>query len=115
MDGVDPGLALTVYRVLQEGLTNVIKHAGPDAAVEVLLRIDESSLNLEIADTGRGPAPDGARPGHGLMGMRERVAVLNGRLRAGPRPGGGYRLCASIPLEPTHGPARPPAGYDTIP
>ncbi|MBN1171718.1 MAG: sensor histidine kinase [Micromonosporaceae bacterium] len=102
LEGIGPGLALTVYRIIQEGLTNVIKHGGPAATVDVRLTVDRM-LDLEIADTGRGPRPDGAQPGHGLLGMRERVALFGGSLRVGPRPGGGYRLRASLPLDHAQG------------
>ena len=95
---VDPGLALTVYRIVQEALTNVIKHAGA-ATAEVRLALSNGELRLEVSDTGRGPRLDGGRPGHGLLGMHERVAIFGGTLRVGPRPGGGYRLRAVIPVE----------------
>ncbi|MBT8226012.1 MAG: sensor histidine kinase [Dactylosporangium sp.] len=109
VDAVDPGTALTVYRIVQEALTNVIKHAGPSATVDVRLNIDDDVLDLEISDTGRGPRPDGARHGHGVLGMSERVALFGGRLRVGPRPGGGYRLHARIPLEHVGRPPPPTA------
>lgn len=97
-DGLDPGVALTVYRVVQEALTNAIKHAGR-ATAEVRLRFGVYWLTVEVADTGRGPAPGREAVGHGLLGMRERVALFGGTLRTGPRPGGGYRVYARIPVE----------------
>jgi signal transduction histidine kinase len=96
---LDPGVALTVYRVVQEALTNVLKHAGPTTA-QVRIAGRGSSLQLEIFDTGHGPPPGGsAGVGHGLVSMRERVHLLGGTLRAGPRPGGGFRVYATIPTE----------------
>jgi signal transduction histidine kinase len=103
---LDPGVSLTAYRIVQEALTNTLKHAGP-ARAEVRLRFESCLLTIEVFDTGRGPrastampgGPAGATPyGHGLVGMRERVAVYGGGLRTGPRPGGGFRVLATIPL-----------------
>jgi signal transduction histidine kinase len=102
---MDPGVALTVYRIVQEALTNVLKHGGAQATAEVRLDVGSRWLALEVFDTGRGPArgSDGAI-GHGLAGMRERVALYGGTLRTGPRPGGGYRVYARIPVkEDVHG------------
>ncbi|HYN93586.1 MAG TPA: sensor histidine kinase [Pilimelia sp.] len=95
---LDPGVSLTVYRIVQEALTNALKHAGP-ATVEVRLRFGVYWLTVEVCDTGRGPAPGGGAIGHGLVGMRERVALYRGTLRTGPRPGGGFRVYARIPVE----------------
>jgi signal transduction histidine kinase len=85
---------------VQESLTNVRKHGGPAARAQVILRYCEDALVLTITDDGRGAAAltDGA--GHGLIGMRERVAVYGGSLEAGPRPGGGYQVTARLPLIP---------------
>jgi signal transduction histidine kinase len=103
---LDPGVALTVYRIVQEALTNVLKHGGADARAEVRLDVGRHWLTLEVFDTGRGPVstppPDGG-VGHGLLGMRERVALFGGTLRTGPRPGGGFRVYARIPLEDPFG------------
>jgi signal transduction histidine kinase len=96
--GLDPGIALTIFRIVQEALTNALKHAGP-ATAEVRLRFATHALSVEVTDTGRGPRPTGGAPGHGLVGMRERVALYGGVLRTGPRPGGGYRVHAKIPAE----------------
>lgn len=96
--GLDPGVALTVYRIVQEALTNAIKHAGP-ATAEVRLRFGVFWLTVEVSDDGRGPAPERDGFGHGLVGMRERVTLYGGTLRTGPRPGGGYRVYAKIPVE----------------
>jgi len=92
---IDPGIALTLYRIVQEALTNTLKHAG-DAVAKVHLAFADGHLTLDISDTGRGPRPDN-RLGHGLLGMRERVALYGGTLRTGPRAGGGFRVSARIP------------------
>lgn len=93
------GAALTAYRIVQESLTNTRKHAGPVASASVVLRYSTNALVLAISDDGRGgAAPDGA--GHGLTGMRERVAVYGGSVVAGPRPGGGFEVVATLPLTP---------------
>lgn len=100
-DAVPHGVELSVYRVVQEGLTNVIKHAGSaHATVTVRCRPDE--VEVEVVDDGRGAAvaPNGSG-GHGLVGMRERAALWGGTLDAGPRPGGGYRVRARLPYGDT--------------
>jgi signal transduction histidine kinase len=90
------GLDLCAYRVVQEGLTNALKHAGRSHA-DVLLRYSPAALAVEIRDDGSGePQLDGA--GQGLIGMRERVALYGGELHAGPRDGGGFEVRASLPL-----------------
>lgn len=95
---LDPGVALAVYRIVQEALTNTLKHAGA-ATAQVRLEFGDRWLVLEVTDTGRGPALGARRIGHGLVGMRERVALYGGTLRTGPRPGGGFRVYAKIPIE----------------
>lgn len=98
---LDPGIALTVYRIVQEGLTNTLKHAGP-ARAGVRITYGHETLELEVADTGVGPRATTTtigRVGHGLVGMRERVALYGGTLRTGPRPGGGFRVHAMIPVD----------------
>ncbi|MFD0971609.1 sensor histidine kinase [Plantactinospora endophytica] len=95
---LDPGVALTVFRIVQEALTNTLKHAGT-ATAQVRLSFGIYWLIVEVADTGRGPAPESGRLGHGLVGMRERMALYGGTLRTGPRPGGGYRVYAKMPME----------------
>jgi len=96
-----PGVDLSAYRIVQEALTNALKHAGP-ARARVVVRYCEDELELEIADDGSGTG-NGGGSGHGLIGMRERVSVYGGELQAGQRPGGGYALRARLPL----GSARP--------
>jgi signal transduction histidine kinase len=91
-----PGVDVALFRLTQEALTNVLKHAR-GARASVLLRYDESSVELHVRDDGRG-VDSGAGLGHGLIGMRERVALYGGTLSAGPRDGGGFAVDAVIPL-----------------
>ncbi|MGW2087704.1 sensor histidine kinase [Streptomyces sp. NPDC001880] len=102
------GVELTAYRIVQEALTNTRKHGGPDAGASVRLVYFDDGLGLLVEDDGRGAAhelyedggADGA--GHGMIGMRERVGMVGGTLDAGPRPGGGFRISALLPLKPDH-------------
>ncbi|MFI9051812.1 sensor histidine kinase [Streptomyces sp. NPDC053427] len=97
---------LTAYRIVQEALTNTRKHGGQDVGATVRLAYRDSDLDLLIEDDGRGAqhelyeegGADGL--GHGLIGMRERVGMVGGSLTAGPRPGGGFRISAVLPLKP---------------
>jgi signal transduction histidine kinase len=93
-----PGIDLSAYRIVQEGLTNALRHAGP-ARAEVVVRYGDRELELQVSDDGRGAATANGGAGHGLVGMRERVAVYGGRLDAGPRPEGGFAIAARLPLE----------------
>ena len=110
-----PGIDLAAYRIVQEALTNVMKHAGP---VRTTVRIQYRPRDLLITVSDDGPPPNsvpaaaapgvgervGPGPGgRGLIGLRERIAVYGGELNAGPRPGGGWRLTARIPLKPEAG------------
>jgi signal transduction histidine kinase len=89
-----PGLDQSVYRVIQEALTNVLKHAHA-ARAEVVIGYDRAELSVEVTDDGTGHPPGGGHgTGHGLIGMRERTAMYGGALVAGPLPGGGYRVSA---------------------
>jgi signal transduction histidine kinase len=92
-----PGVDLSAYRIVQEALTNVLKHAHASHA-EVLVGYHPGELELEVSDDGQGPT-DGLG-GHGLVGMRERVVLYGGALQAGRRDGGGYRLHARLRFEP---------------
>ncbi|HLT85433.1 MAG TPA: histidine kinase [Phototrophicaceae bacterium] len=93
-----PGLGLTVYRICQEALTNVLKHGGPSASATVLLQWAPQRIVVQVDDTGRGAAAASDGAGHGLLGMHERVTLFGGTLEAGAKPGGGYRVRADIPL-----------------
>lgn len=93
-----PGLDLTAYRVLQEALTNVLKHA-PTGRVDVTITYRDRSLDLSVVDDGGdGPDPAGPSGGHGLIGMRERVLVYGGTLHAAQRPEGGFSVAVMLPL-----------------
>jgi signal transduction histidine kinase len=107
IDGYHPSLPpavdVSAYRIVQEALTNVLRHAGP-ARAEVTVECTDSAVTIEVTDDGPGnPAPPAAKEegevggGQGLTGMRERVALFGGDLRAGPRPGGGFAVCARLP------------------
>ena len=93
-----PGLDLAAYRIVQESLTNAVKHAGP-AHARVLLRYAPERLDIEVRDDGRGPAHHPGDPGHGVVGMRERVALYGGTLDVGAADGGGFEVLACLPLE----------------
>ena len=93
-----PAVNVSAYRIVQEALTNVLKHAGP-ARAEVTVGCAGSAVTIEVTDDGPGsPVPLALTGGQGLAGMRERVAVFGGDLRAGPRPGGGFTVCARLPV-----------------
>jgi signal transduction histidine kinase len=95
------GVDLSAYRIVQEALTNVVKHAGP-ARAQVTIRYRDHDVTVEVIDDGRGAvtsASDGrVGTGHGLIGMRERVQAFGGDLEVGPRPGGGFRVAARLPV-----------------
>jgi signal transduction histidine kinase len=96
-----PGVDLSAYRIVQEALTNSLKHAG-GASAHVLVRYETDAVELEVVDDGPGPPPsdaNGAAAGHGLIGMRERVQLFGGELDAGSRAGGGFRVWARLPAE----------------
>jgi signal transduction histidine kinase len=90
-----PGVDLSAYRIVQEALTNALKHAGP-AHAWVTLRWSTHELELEIANDGE-TSPNGQGSGHGLAGLHERVAIYGGEFVSGPRPGGGYLVRARLP------------------
>jgi signal transduction histidine kinase len=93
---VPPGVDLSAYRIVQEALTNVIKHAG-EARARVRLGYTPDALTVSIADDGRTAAEVGAGTGHGLVGIHERVSVVGGEVTAGPRDGGGFEVSARLP------------------
>jgi signal transduction histidine kinase len=95
------GVDLSAYRIVQEALTNVLKHAGP-ASVTVAVRVAGGLVDVEVCDDGRGAGVHAGPPGgHGLVGMRERVALYGGTVQAGDRPGGGYRVHARLAVDGT--------------
>jgi signal transduction histidine kinase len=96
---------LFAYRIVQEALTNVLKHGGPGARAQVRLGVEQGAIIIEVLDDGQGghsePGAGGAEPGsggHGIVGMRERALLLGGSLDAGPRPDGGFRVAARLPI-----------------
>lgn len=94
---VPPGVDLSAYRIVQEALTNTLRHAGP-ATATVRLVYDDDALTVAVSDDGAGATDDSSgRRGHGLIGIRERVAVVGGEVEAGPLPGGGFGLTARLP------------------
>jgi signal transduction histidine kinase len=114
-----PGLELCAYRVVQESLTNVLKHAGPASAVVVLVEHGERVLTVEVTDDGGGVGSSGPGTGHGILGMRERAELYGGVLETGALPDGGFRVRLRVPVgelagAPVHaataGPARQAPG-----
>ncbi|GIG30200.1 hypothetical protein Cma02nite_28000 [Cellulomonas marina] len=101
-----PGVDAAAYRLVQEALTNVVKHAGPDAHVRVAVSVGGGAVELEVEDDGAGPpaseagAMGAAAGGHGLVGMAERVGLYGGRFESGPRAPHGFRVRAELPLAP---------------
>jgi signal transduction histidine kinase len=102
VDGVPaelpPGMQLTIFRIVQESLTNTLKHGGPGATAQVRLHYGDEAIEVTVTDDGRGAAARDDGLGHGLAGMRERAAVYGGSVRAGPRTGGGFEVVARLPL-----------------
>lgn len=112
-----PGVELTAYRIVQEALTNVRKHAGASARAMVCLVYAPGALVVEVVDDGCGAATSLSRTGlgQGLIGMRERVEIYGGELKAGPRPGGGFGVRASLPVAeqtPDTGTVLPPPAVE---
>jgi signal transduction histidine kinase len=108
-----PGTGATIYRIAQESLTNILKHGGPEVSATVLMQWTPQHVVLQVDDDGRGAAATSDGAGHGVLGMRERAAMLGGTLTAGPRAGGGYRVRAEIPVP--GGPASPQSEPPTTP
>ena len=96
---LSPSMDISAYRIVQEALTNVLRHA---AASRATVRIEHApaSLTIEVTDNGHGRAAGADGPGHGTAGMRERAAMYGGSVEAGPAPGGGWRLFAVLQREP---------------
>jgi signal transduction histidine kinase len=98
LNGLPPGVELSAYRIVQESLTNVRRHAGPVRKVEVTVQRDAAQLVVEVDDDGRGASAVQHSGGFGILGMRERVHAFGGELVAGPRHGGGWRVRAVFPM-----------------
>jgi signal transduction histidine kinase len=100
VDDLPAGVGLGIYRIVQEALTNSLKHAGPGTRAVVRVRRMGDRVELEVCDDGRQAVRPlvGVSGGNGLIGMRERALVFGGSLEAGPRPEGGWRVLASLPL-----------------
>ena len=94
---VPAGVELAAFRIVQESVTNALKHAGPGASAALRLAYSPAGVEIDFRDDGRGGPPTPG--GHGLIGMRERVALYGGTITAGPDPAGGWRVTASIPVE----------------
>lgn len=99
VDDLPKDVDLAAYRVVQESLTNAMKHAGPDATVDVDVLRTPAVLLVRVTDDGLGLAPDADGDGNGILGMAERVEVLGGSVHAGPRSRGGWEVVATIPVE----------------
>ncbi|MET9899730.1 sensor histidine kinase [Streptomyces sp. NPDC006446] len=113
LNTLDRGVQLAVYRIVQEALTNALKHGGHRTRVELTVSVEDTLLHIDVHDTGRGADTGGARPhddeGHGIPGMRERAALYNGTVVAGPAPGGGWTLRATLDVTPWAGTGLAPA------
>jgi signal transduction histidine kinase len=97
---VPAGIAVSVYRIVQEALTNCNRHAGPGAIVEVGVDCGAAAVEVVVTDDGRGASTGHDGAGYGLVGMHERAAAAGGSFSAGPRGGGGWRVHATIPFHP---------------
>jgi len=114
-DEVPEQVHLAAYRIVQESLTNVLRHAGPSAAAHVVVRRDDDGeLRVDVTDSGRGPALGARGDGNGITGMRERATRLGGTLDAASGPGGGFAVRARLPLTPPDHPPDHPA-HDPVP
>ncbi|MFE9400656.1 sensor histidine kinase [Streptomyces sp. NPDC006530] len=98
---VPPAVGAAAYRIVQESLTNAVRHAGPHATARVRVAATDQALTVTVTDDGRGPAATGS--GFGILGMRERARSVGGTLNAGPHPDGGFHVTAHLPLTPPHG------------
>ncbi|MFE1837851.1 sensor histidine kinase [Streptomyces sviceus] len=104
VDALDSGVQLTVYRIVQEALTNTLKHAAPDTRVHLAILVEDSRLTIRVQDTGSDTSPGPPNEeGHGLVGMRERAALYGGDVSAGPTAGGGWSVEAVLDLTPGSG------------
>jgi signal transduction histidine kinase len=110
-----PGIELAGFRVVQEALTNVLKHAGPTASATVTIEYGSDDVVIDISDNGRGAVSrlSNSGGGNGLIGMSERVEIYGGELSAGPRVGGGFAVSATLPLDPAARPGVVSATHST--
>lgn len=95
-----PAVGVAAYRIVQEALTNAVRHAGPGLTVRVAVRTEDAALRVRVTDDGTGDGAPAHAPGYGLVGMRERARTVGGTLEAGPRPEGGFMVSAVLPLAP---------------
>lgn len=103
VESLEEGVQLTVYRIVQEAMTNTLKHAGTGTRVDLAIDVEDTRVGIRVRDTGDA-AGEGRRPdGHGLSGMRERAALYGGHVSAGPAPGGGWTVAATLHLTPREG------------
>ncbi|MCX4461703.1 sensor histidine kinase (plasmid) [Streptomyces sp. NBC_01340] len=104
VDALDSGVQLTVYRIVQEALTNTLKHADPDTRVHLAILVEDSRLTIRVQDIGPATSPGPPNEeGHGLVGMRERAALYGGTVSAGPAAGGAWSVEAVLDLTPGSG------------
>ncbi|MFI6480043.1 sensor histidine kinase [Nonomuraea sp. NPDC050663] len=96
--GLPEGEQLTIYRIVQEALTNALKHGGPGVRALVELDYRGPEVIVKVTDDGRGAGAPAGGGGHGLVGMRERASMYGGAVTARPRPGGGFEVCARLPM-----------------
>ncbi|QGK72494.1 sensor histidine kinase [Allosaccharopolyspora coralli] len=99
LDDLPTGLGLSIYRIVQESLTNALRHAGRAASASVIVRNDGHRIDVQVLDDGTRRAAEDGSGGHGLIGMRERATVYGGTLEAGPADEGGWRVHAVLPLD----------------
>ncbi|MFJ4801715.1 sensor histidine kinase [Streptomyces murinus] len=104
-EALDEGVQLTVYRIVQEAMTNTLKHAGAGTRVDLAIDVGADWLGIQVRDTGKAVRAGQRHDGQGLLGMRERVALYGGHLSAGPAPGGGWTVAATLELGPREGAA----------
>lgn len=97
---IPPTVGAAAYRIVQESLTNAVRHAGPGTTVRVRVAVADGALWVTVGDDGRGPVSGSTAPGYGIVGMGERARSVGGTLSTGPRPGGGFEVEASLPLPP---------------
>ncbi|OXM63359.1 two-component sensor histidine kinase [Amycolatopsis vastitatis] len=105
LESLDHGVQLMAYRIVQEALTNSLKHAGPGTRIQVALTVEGAQLRIHVHDTGRpgGTGEPSPGEGHGLAGMKERAALYGGTVTAGPEPGGGWSVRAVLDVTPVSG------------